>query len=119
VLKRVNCKCREGVICLACLLEGGVDEYHAYLQGPFWRARKAAIIRYRGERCERCFRVDNLELHHRTYERLGRELPEDVELLCSRCHQLEHGIVPQVRAWRVDRLDIQRVDIDSELSELR
>ena len=27
-----------------------------------------------------------LELHHKTYKRLGRELPKDLLLLCSACH---------------------------------
>ena len=28
-----------------------------------------------------------LELHHKTYERLGRERIDDLELLCSSCHK--------------------------------
>lgn len=69
-------------------------DYLAYLRSPWWTGRKAAVIRYRGYRCERCgaapFR--GLQLHHRTYERLGRELPADVELLCKPCHLREHGL---------------------------
>jgi HNH endonuclease len=65
--------------------------YDEYLRSPWWTARKAAVIRYRGERCERCGCRYRLELHHRTYERLFREIPEDVELLCWSCHAREHG----------------------------
>lgn len=67
------------------------DEYLAYLESPWWRARKAVVIRYRGEQCERCGCRYRLQLHHRNYDRLGRELPADVELLCWICHQGEHG----------------------------
>jgi hypothetical protein len=28
-----------------------------------------------------------LTLHHRNYERLGREIESDVELLCATCHE--------------------------------
>ena len=60
-------------------------DYDAYIHSPWWVARTAAVIRYRSSVCERCGRVDNLELRHRTLERLGHELPEDVELLCPGC----------------------------------
>ena len=66
--------------------------YHAYLHSPWWTARKAAVIRYRGYRCERCgLDQGRLYLHHRTYARLGHEHPDDLELLCRWCHQREHG----------------------------
>ena len=29
-----------------------------------------------------------LDAHHRTYERLGDELPEDITVLCRDCHSL-------------------------------
>jgi hypothetical protein len=31
-----------------------------------------------------------LEVHHRTYERLGDERDEDLEVLCTRCHEQHH-----------------------------
>ena len=98
--------------------------YWDILGSPWWRARKAALIRYRGERCERCGvgRGGDLQMHHRTYERIGRELPEDVELLCRRCHRLEHGIEhdrPDTVPWSDPRIDIQRIDADGELDRFR
>ena len=68
--------------------------YYEYLVSPWWTARKAAVIRYRGYRCQRCgLKPSNgLQLHHRTYVRLFRELPEDLELLCVDCHRREHGL---------------------------
>ncbi len=68
-----------------------MSQYTEYLKSPWWRARRLAVIRLRGERCERCGCRYHLQLHHRTYERVGRERPEDVELLCRWCHQREHG----------------------------
>jgi hypothetical protein len=36
---------------------------------------------------ERCGHQYSLELHHKTYERLGRELISDLEVLCKGCHE--------------------------------
>jgi hypothetical protein len=32
-----------------------------------------------------------LDVHHRSYARLGAELPADLEVLCRPCHGAEHG----------------------------
>lgn len=34
-----------------------------------------------------------IEVHHRTYDRWGRELLSDVYCLCRACHEKHHGIV--------------------------
>jgi hypothetical protein len=41
-----------------------------------------------------------LEVHHRTYERLGRERPEDLLVLCEKCHAVEHGREPTEKGSR-------------------
>lgn len=41
-------------------------------------------------------RPPKFNLHHKTYERLGEEELEDLELLCVMCHNLEH--IPQSKA---------------------
>jgi len=84
-------------------------DYYAYLHSPWWTARKAALIRARGYRCERCGVVDRLHVHHRTYERLTRELPEDLELLCRWCHMREHGLSVEHEPWGPQRLGLQEV----------
>lgn len=33
-----------------------------------------------------------LEVHHLTYERLGREHPDDLIVLCPACHAAAHGL---------------------------
>jgi hypothetical protein len=35
-----------------------------------------------------------LEVHHLTYERLGWEQPDDLLVLCERCHAVLHGRQP-------------------------
>lgn len=41
-------------------------------------------------RCARCSTRLRLQLHHKTYERLGCELASDFDWLCSPCHRKTH-----------------------------
>jgi hypothetical protein len=71
-------------------------DYKPYLQTEEWeRKRRDAVERARGV-CEKCGSPDNLQVHHKTYERRGEELPEDLIVLCSECHKKEHGLSPEM-----------------------
>ena len=64
--------------------------YRDYLQTGHWmRVRSASLRRYE-YRCALCFSPRQLEVHHRTYERLGCERDADVTVLCSNCHSRHH-----------------------------
>lgn len=66
-------------------------EYVAYMASPAWRERRAWQIERTGRRCQRCFIHESespLEVHHKTYERLGNERWEDLETLCPSCHEI-------------------------------
>jgi 5-methylcytosine-specific restriction endonuclease McrA len=60
--------------------------YADYLLSPQWQQRRRQIIRARGRRCQRCGSPRRLQLHHKTYLRLGHERDADLELLCPKCH---------------------------------
>lgn len=62
------------------------DTYRRHLRSSKWRYLKARVVNSRGQKCERCGARFGLQLHHKTYQRLGDELPSDVELLCKPCH---------------------------------
>lgn len=65
--------------------------YDEYIQTAEWRQRAEAAKQRAGNRCQICNRPAprvTLEAHHRTYERLGHELPEDLTVLCRGCHEL-------------------------------
>jgi hypothetical protein len=64
-------------------------DYKAYLQSDDWKARADAAKRRAGYRCQLCNRSRTqviLNVHHRTYERLGHEQPDDLTVLCEDCH---------------------------------
>lgn len=65
-------------------------DYHAYLLSPEWKARRDERINAAGRRCQVCNSPDRLNCHHRTYERIGRESPEDLVVLCEVCHGIFH-----------------------------
>lgn len=64
--------------------------YQDYLQSDSWKWKRQMILdQFRT--CQICNSAVNLEVHHRTYERLGNEQLEDLTLLCSKCHELFHS----------------------------
>ena len=68
--------------------------YLERLNSTEWRVFRLSVIAQRGHACECCQETRvRLDLHHRTYARLGVERPEDVVLLCRRCHDAHHGVV--------------------------
>jgi hypothetical protein len=66
------------------------DFYLAYLNSPAWRVTRNRALRLANWRCRRCEGKRDLQVHHLTYERLGREWDQDLEVLCDSCHRGEH-----------------------------
>lgn len=67
-----------------------LSHYQAYLNSPDWRRVRNRALKNAGWRCERCVSKRDLQVHHKTYERLGREWDTDLEVLCANCHEDEH-----------------------------
>lgn len=73
------------------LLELRAMPYEEYLQTPHWKRRREDKLRTAGQRCQLCNRGSvPLNVHHRTYERLGEELDGDLIVLCRTCHSTFH-----------------------------
>jgi 5-methylcytosine-specific restriction endonuclease McrA len=68
-----------------------VISYTEYLATPQWRAKALEAKQRAGWLCALCPSGEELETHHRTYARVGRERPEDLIVLCGRCHRRHHG----------------------------
>lgn len=80
----------------------GLRSLRDYYRTAHWRA---TARRWRKKTCGRCGKGPRagLQLHHKTYERLGRELQSDLETLCDGCHRKEHGLPPRRRRRRKKR----------------
>lgn len=66
--------------------------YAEYLATSHWDAVRRATLDRAQHRCQLCNELSGpLHVHHRTYERIGREADSDVIALCARCHDRFHS----------------------------
>jgi 5-methylcytosine-specific restriction endonuclease McrA len=66
--------------------------YLEHLAGEEWQVIKGDVMVRANYRCEQCGKPWGLEVHHKTYERLGKESLDDLTCLCRDCHRKLHGI---------------------------
>lgn len=64
--------------------------YSEYLQTPEWKEKRKKALRFARFKCQLCNSAERLNVHHRTYERLGQELMGDLITLCNDCHGIFH-----------------------------
>ena len=86
------------------------EEYLEYLKSLHWQKERRSALKRAEYRCQVCNTDDvQLEVHHRTYERLGCERPSDLFVLCENCHELfsQNGKLAEP-----DDDDVDDVDID-------
>lgn len=48
----------------------------------------------------------NMQVHHLTYERLGKETFSDLVVICDECHERLHGFVAKLTAKGFARWDV-------------
>jgi len=73
----------------------GFKSYKEYLKSDYWKKAKkryfkAGMPKY----CIGC-RNQIFQLHHRSYTRLGKELPRDLIPLCRDCHKKVHDYLKE------------------------
>ena len=68
-------------------------KYEEYLKSEIWKeSRKRFISKQKKLECFCCKLNTNLQVHHRTYARLGKEYLTDLVLLCGDCHKKTHSL---------------------------
>ena len=69
--------------------------YQDYLKTEHWKILRRRLIKKSRGVCAicgvKCKRI--MQLHHKTYVRLGEERPSDMMVLCPNCHRKVHGII--------------------------
>lgn len=78
--------------------------YKGYLESNMWERKRAWVFKRSKGKCERCGKVA-VQVHHKTYERLGYELPEDLMAVCMSCHGKEHSEKPGLNVVNHFRLN--------------
>jgi 5-methylcytosine-specific restriction endonuclease McrA len=67
------------------------SRYQQVMHSEGWRKRRQRALKRAGYRCQKCGSRRQLQVHHLTYARLGRERAADLMVLCRTCHAAEHG----------------------------
>ena len=66
------------------------SKYENYLLSKEWAQIKLDLYIIRGRKCEVCAGERSLQIHHLTYKRIYNEEPEDLVILCRKCHVQAH-----------------------------
>lgn len=90
--------------------------YRAYLKTRFWARKREQTLKRDNYCCTNCHarRGDKnikLHVHHKTYERRGNELLEDLTTLCNFCHRLLHADACEDAADNFDIIHRRKVDV--------
>ena len=66
--------------------------YQQYLASDHWQElrRRVWASPMHKRRCYACGAKERLEVHHKTYKRIGHEWLMDLCLMCRDCHQAAH-----------------------------
>lgn len=70
-----------------------VRRHADYLNSDIWQRTRRLALEFYGGACCLCNSNLDLNVHHRTYERLGDERLADLIVLCRDCHAKYHGKV--------------------------
>lgn len=65
-------------------------EYKRYLRSNAWAIRKNTYYRRHNRQCAACGSWKRIQLHHVSYENLGKEPDQDLVPLCYRDHRSAH-----------------------------
>lgn len=66
--------------------------YKTYIKSSYWKEVKSRLLKNKNNRkCKICNKHENLEVHHKSYRRLGFEKLLHLIVLCSECHKKLHS----------------------------
>lgn len=75
-------------------LQDNKMSYKAYLLTDHWKdvRKRYWKSKLHNHTCYACGSKQNLQVHHKTYKRIGQEYLRDLCLLCGDCHRQAHQI---------------------------
>ena len=82
--------------------------YKNYLQSEHWKDVKRRFYKSKlnHKKCYVCGRQGKLQLHYRTYKRIGREYLHDLIQLCGTCHLAAHKLLENARTKGNTRINL-------------
>ena len=70
-------------------------EYKQYLLSEKWEGKREIVLQMAAFKCQLCSKTESqsggLQIHHNTYDRIGKELLSDLIALCPTCHKNYHS----------------------------
>lgn len=67
-------------------------KYNKYMKSKTWDKKRRARLEKDRYTCQDCGATDKpLDVHHLTYERMGKEHIDDIISVCRSCHDSRHG----------------------------
>ena len=65
--------------------------YDRYIHSRKWKKRRFRALVLGGHKCALCNSKNELQVHHLSYEHLGKEKDYELQVLCHSCHQEVQG----------------------------
>jgi hypothetical protein len=84
----------------------GYRSYSQYLKSEHWEGVKARYRRSKRPKVCACCGDPNYQLHHNTYERLGKERLTDFTPLCDVCHTGFHRYLRAHKELKLSDTDL-------------
>lgn len=66
--------------------------YQKYIRSNQWKNLRAIYLQKQDRSCSACTRKRKIHLHHKSYDRVGREPDRDLVPLCEICHSEVHRL---------------------------
>lgn len=86
--------------------------YADYLKSELWQAKREIALARAGYKCQLCSKTQNLNVHHNTYDRIGKELETDLVVLCRDCHAKFHDKPPTTLTWKEEMETIAKAKLE-------
>jgi len=87
---------QDGLLAIAWEHYGMFTSYQNYLESEHWQETRKKALKAANYQCQlNSKHTGPLIVHHRTYERVGRECLEDLTVLCRDCNDKHHDKGPK------------------------
>jgi len=87
--------------------------YREYLKTEHWATMRRLSLQRANYACQVCSGLTLLQVHHRTYARVGEELLSDLVVLCEDCHATHHSRKKEAPGRGISERDFDDIeDID-------
>lgn len=63
--------------------------YGKYRESPAWKRKRDLVMERNKGKCAWC-QAEGKQVHHKTYDNIGKEPLSDLVVLCGKCHKEEH-----------------------------